>query len=53
MHWREWFAIANRHCIQQCDVAERHVEQLKESWCSTEAMYQAFKARMLEEGAKS
>lgn len=52
MHWIEWFAIANRHCAQQCDVPEKHVEQFKESWCSSEAMYQAFKARLEEENQR-
>lgn len=49
MLWREYFAIANRHCLQSVDVPESQVERFKEHWSSTEAMYQAFKARLLEE----
>lgn len=49
MHWREYFAIANRYCLQSVDVPEKRLEAFKEHWSSTEAMYQAFKARFIEE----
>lgn len=50
-HWREWFALANRISWQGLEVPEDRVEEFiaKDKVNSTEAMYQAFKARFLEE----
>lgn len=51
MHWREWFAKANAIAWQGVDVPESRVKVFSEEGrCnSTEAMYQAFKSRLLEE----
>ena len=49
MPWREWFALPNRHCWQSIDVPEKQLDAFKEHWSSTEAMYQAFKARFMED----
>lgn len=51
MNWREWFAGANNKAWQAVDVPEPLVEEFSASGRpnSTECMYQAFKARLLEE----
>lgn len=53
-HWREWFALANRVVWQAVAVPESRVEAFiaSDNIASTEAMYQAFKARFLEETAE-
>jgi hypothetical protein len=50
-HCREWFAKTNAVCLQGVDIPDAHMDafQSKEGPGDTEAMYQAFKARFLEE----
>jgi hypothetical protein len=50
MHWREYFALANRLSWQAVDVPENRVEDFKSRVNCTEAMYHAFKARLIEDG---
>jgi hypothetical protein len=51
MNWKEWFAKANKIAWQGVDVKpELHAAfEASNATCCTEAMYQAFKARFLEE----
>lgn len=50
-HWREYFAVLNRQCYQAVQIPEPRVDAFVETAIvgNTEAMYQAFKARLVEE----
>jgi len=51
MHWREWFAHANRLSWQAMELSQDRVKHFIEADrpnC-TETMYQAFKARLMDE----
>lgn len=49
MHWREYFTLANCISWQGADVPEERVEKFQTKVNCSEAMYQAFKARLMEE----